>query len=299
LRGTDLSIELSQYLQTVRQNLRLDPREEREILREIEAHVEDKCQEMRNTGLSEEEALDKCLRLLGNARIIARQIYEAHNQTTWRHALLAALPHLFLALLFTLNWFVGVNWLLIILGVVVGIAVYGWYHGKPAWLFPWLGYSLLPVVAIGLSLLYLPTGWSWVTLVLYIPLVLWLSSLIAMKFIRRDWLYSTLMLLPVPTFVGWFLASNTPRLTDFRLGFLYENAPWPGLTFLVLAVSVTLFIRLKHRWMRVVALSICGLTTSTVVILASNRLGLAAFCGLTVLMLSFLLVPAFVEHRVR
>jgi hypothetical protein len=295
-----LELEFSDYLKTIRQNLRLGSTEEKEIIQELETHVEDRYQEMQNIGLSEEESLEKCLRLLGSARMVASQIYGVHSQGTWRQALLAAMPHLFFALLFTLDWLVGITWLPVMLAVVVGIVFYGWYHGKPTWLFPWLGYSLLPVVAAGVSLLYLPRGWSWVTLILYVPLVLWLSCFIAIKFIRRDWLYSTLMLLPVPTFLGWFLASEQgTKFPDFRLGFLYEFAPWTGLTFLVLAISVTLFIRLKNRWLRMVALSLSGLVTLTVMTLASNRLNLVAFFGLAVLLLSFILVPAYVEHRVR
>jgi hypothetical protein len=295
-----LRLELSHYLQAVRHNMCLDATAENEIVREIETHVEDKCREIQNTGVTEEEALRECLPLLGSAKIVARQIYEAHSQGSWRQALLAAIPHLFLAMLFTLNWLVSVNWLPIMLAVVISVALYGLWHGKPTWLFPWLGYSLLPVAAVGLALLYLPRGWIWVTLVLYIPLALWLSSFIAIKFIRRDWLYSTLMLLPVFNFVVWFLASEkTTRFPNFKLSFLYEFAPWTGLTFLVMAISVTLFIRLRNRLLRVAALSLSGLVTLMVVILASNRLGFSAFIWLAVLMLSFLLVPAFIEHRVR
>ncbi len=294
-----MSVELSQYLRTVRENLRLNPKEESEILREIESHVEDGCEEIRSKGFSEKEALEKCLQLLGNAKTVATRIYETHNQGTWRHALLASLPHLVLALLFTLNWFAGINWLIITLGGVVVVSIYGLMHGRSTWLFPWLGYSLLPVVAIGLAFLYLPTAWAWVTLALYIPIVLWLLSFIAIKFLRRDWVYSALMLLPVPTIVGWFLASNSPHPTGLKWGFLYENAPWTGLTFLLLGLSVALFIRLKQRWLRVTALIISGLTTSVVITLASKQLGLAAFFGLTLLLLVFHLIPAVVERRVK
>ena len=85
------------------------------------------------------------------------------------------------------------------------MAVYGWWRGKPAWLFPWLGYSLLPVAVAGLLLLYLPKGWSWLAILLYIPLALWLIYSITVQTIRRDWLYSALMLLPVSVMSGWFL----------------------------------------------------------------------------------------------
>ena len=59
--------------------------------------MEDSCQELQNAGLSEEQALEKCLPQLGSQKTIAGQMYEAYNQGTWRQAALAALPHLIFA----------------------------------------------------------------------------------------------------------------------------------------------------------------------------------------------------------
>jgi hypothetical protein len=295
-----MKLELTQYLQNLQKHLSLDPTSETEVIRELEAHVEDSCQEMQNAGLPEDEALEKCLKLLGSAKAVARQMYEAHNQGTWRQALLAAMPHLFFAIMFALKWWMGITWLPVMFAVVLAIGFYGWCHGKPSWLFPWLSYSLLPVIAAGVSLLYLPAAWSWVTLVLYIPLVLWLLSFITIKFMKRDWLYSALMLLPASTFVGWFLAAEqNTSFSSIKIDILYNFALWKGLTFMVFAVSVTLFMRLRQRWLRIVALITSGLVTSMVTILASNRLGLLSFIILVLLSLCFLLVPAFIEHKVR
>lgn len=295
-----MKLELKQYLQNIQEHLRLDPSSEKEVIQELEAHVEDSCQEMQNAGLSEDVAMEKCLRLIGPAKTIARQIYEVHNQGTWRQALLAATPHLFFAAMFTLKWWMGIGWLPIMFTVILGIGLYGWCHGKPSWLFPWLSYSLIPTVAAGVFLLYLPSAWAWITLALYIPLALWLLSFITIKFMRRDWVYSALMLLPASTFTGWFLAaSQETGIPGLKDNILFDFALWKGLTFMVFAVSVVLFIRLRQRWLRIVALITSGLVTSTVIILASNRLGLASFIALFLLILSFLLVPAFVERKVR
>lgn len=295
-----MKLELNRYTQSLKEHLRLDPTSETEVMRELEAHVEDSCQEMQHAGLPEDEALEKSLILLGSAKTVARQIYEAHNQGTWRQALLAAIPHLFFAIMFALKWWMGITWLPIMFAVILGIGLYGWCHGKPSWLFPWLSYSLFPVVAAGVSLLYLPSAWAWVTLALYIPSVLWLLSFITIKFMRRDWSYSALMLLPASAFAGWFLAAGQKAsFPGFKINFMYDFAPWTGLTFMVLAVSVALFIRLPQRWLRIATLVTAGVLISLVTILASNQLGLASFIGLVVLILSFLLIPAFVERKVR
>ena len=198
--------ELNHYLDSIRYNLSLDPSSEQEVTSELETHIEDRLQELRQDGLFEEEAATTCIKLLGSAKLIARQTYEAHSQGTWRQALLASMPHLLFGLLFTLSWWQGISWPLVMLVLVLSMAAYGWWHGKPAWFFSWLGYSLLPVVVAGLLLLYLPKGWSWVAILLYIPLALWLLYRVTVQTIKRDWLYSSLMLFPVPIILGWFLA---------------------------------------------------------------------------------------------
>ena len=197
--------ELNHYLDSIRYNLRLDPSSEREVTSELKTHIEDRLQELMQAGLSEEEAANTCVKLLGSAKLVACQTYEAHSQGTWRQALLASIPYLLFGLLFVLNWWQGISWLLVMFVLVLSMAVYGWWHGKPAWLFSWLSYSLLSVIVVGLLLLYLPKGWSWVAILLYIPLALWLLYRVTVQTIKRDWLYSSLMFFPVPIILGWFL----------------------------------------------------------------------------------------------
>lgn len=292
---------LSHYLDSVRDNLRLDFSVEREVMNELESHIEDELQELKEAGLSEEEAVNTCVRLLGSAKLVARQIYEAHSQGTWRQTLLASLPHLLFGLIFALNWWQEIGWLLVMLGLVLSTVVYGWWQGKPTWLFPWLGYSLVPVVAAGLLLLYLPKGWSWVAILIYIPLALWLVYSVTVQTIKKDWLFSSLMLLPVPVIAGWFIAVGWERqFPEFSLEHLYDFAPWIGLSFLALGTSVAVFIRLRQRWLKVSVLFVSGLLTLTLVALYANgRLGLPTFLFLTLIMLGLFLTPALLERRIR
>ncbi len=292
---------LSQYLDSIRNNLRLEPVSEREVIDELQTHIEEEVQEMREAGLSEEEAASTCIKLLGSAKVVARQIYEAHSQGSWRQALLASTPHLLLALLFVLNWWQGVACLIVLLGLIISIAIYGWLHGSPPWLFPWLGYSLMPVVAAGLSLLYLPRGWSWLAVVIYLPLALVLIYAITVKTIKKDWLYSSLMLLPVPVIIGWFITvGKEDRLLEFSLEHIQHFAPCIGLAFLAMAVTVAAFIRLRQRWIRIVLLPLSGfLTLLMVAYYAEGRLTLSAFMILILIMFGLILSPALVERRIR
>ena len=102
-----MATELEHYLADLRDNLRLDPSSEGEVINELETHIEDRLQELKEAGLSEEEAVSTCVRLLGSTKLVARQIYEAHSQGTWKHVLFASMPHLLFALLFALNWWRG------------------------------------------------------------------------------------------------------------------------------------------------------------------------------------------------
>lgn len=292
---------LSHYLDNIRDNLRLDFSSEREVISELETHIEDRLQELKEAGLSEEEAAKTCMRFLGSARLVARQIYEAHSQGTWRQALLAAMPHLLFGLLFALNWWRGVGWLLVMLILVLGMVAYGWWHGRPAWLFSWLGYALLPVMAAGLLLLYLPKEWSWLAILLYILLALWLVYTIAVQTIRKDWLYSSLMLLPLPTMIGWFLAvESVDEFPGYWLERLQHFAPWIGLSFLAFAVAVAMFIRFRQRWLKVTVLLVAGLLALTLVACyAWGWLGLPTLLVLILVMVSLFLIPALLERKIR
>ena len=295
-----MATALSNYLNVFKDSLRLDPSAEGEAIHELETHIEDRLSELEADGLSEEEAISTCERLLGSAKLVARLIYEVHSQGSWRQALVASMPHLLFGLLFALNWWRGIGWLLGILALILGMAVYGWWRGKPAWFFPWLGYCLLPVMVAGLLLLYLPKGFSWLAILFYVPLALWLVYSITQT-MRRDWLYSSLMLLPLPTIIGWFLVVEPVNtLPGYWLDRINNLAPWIGLSFFAFAVAVAMFIRLRQRWLKVVVLLIAGLLTLTLVACyAWGWLGLPAFLTLIVVMGGVFLAPALLERKIR
>ncbi len=148
--------------------------------------------------------------------------------------------------------------------------------------------------------MYLPTGWAWATIGVYVPLIVWLLCYITIKAINRDWLYSALMLLPVPSLVGWFLAARLgDRLERFSPDRLNEFAPWIGLSFLVMALTATAFVRLRRRGLRVAILGISGTLTLLMVAFGGSRLGFPVMLALFVLLLIFLSVPALLARRIK
>jgi hypothetical protein len=292
---------LSQYLEAIKDNLRLDPAEELDVINELETHIEDRVQELKQTGLTEEEATRTCLRLLGSARVIARQIYEAHSQRHWKQAILAATPHLLYGVLFALNWWQYIGWGTVMLMVVLSIVLYGLWRGKPSWVFPWLGYTLLPVAVAGILLLYLPRGWYWIAVPVYMFLASWWVYSIIEQTIRTDWLFSTLMLLPTPIVIGWVLAirpwtGSAPEI----FGRIYDFAPAIALSFLALALTIVAFLRIRQRWLRATLLILSGLLTLTMIAYyTQGRMSSPAFSILVLAMLGLFLVPAFLERQIR
>ena len=128
---------LTGYLSTVRDNLRLDRSAEVEVLQELKGHIDDRLEELKKSGLSEEEATRRCLELLGSAKLFARQVYETYSRATWRQSLLASLPHFLFGIMFALNWWRVLGGLLCVLVLVVSTLVYAWCHVKPRWLSSW------------------------------------------------------------------------------------------------------------------------------------------------------------------
>ena len=296
-----MTLDLAQYLENIRSNARLEHSDETIIMSELEAHIEDRLQELTGSGLTKEEAIKKCLDQMGSTKSIARQIYEAYSQGSWKQVLLASLPHFLFGLLFVLNWWQYPGWVSIVLVLVLATTIHGWCHGKPAWVFPWLGYTLLPVVIVGLMLLYLPRGWSFIVLPVYLALALWWLFRIVIVTIKGDRLFSSLMLLPLPIIIGWLLTiAPSGKFSEESILRLYYYAPWIGLSFMGLALTIAVFIRLRQRWLRVSLLAASGLPTlSLIVYQATGNLINLAFLGLLIFMWGVLLIPLLLEKRLK
>ncbi|MCJ7514473.1 MAG: permease prefix domain 1-containing protein [Dehalococcoidia bacterium] len=294
----------SNYTDHLKDRLRLDTATESDVVREISTHIEDKKHELIESGLSERQATAATNRLMGSPELVARQIYEVYSQGSWLQAIFAALPHLLVAAFFALHWWQNTLWLLGILVAVIGTVLYGWFHGKPAWLFPWLGYCLLPVIAVGILLIYLPGGWAWLAASAYIPLALIIIFSVTKKITRKDWVFASLMLLPVPIMLGWILVLWMLAL-EHQNGFLsheqlYEFAPLIALTFAVLALTVTAFIRVKQRWLKVGVLLTLEIFVLIIMAVGGKSLiNLVGWLGLILLAVILVLGPALMERKIR
>ena len=292
---------LQQYLASLKYNIRLDDSLEQETLKELSTHIDERVAELKETGLSQEDAENTCIKWLGSAKMVARQLYEAHSRGTWQQTLLATLPHLLFALTFTLHLWQATWWLLAALALTLAVAIFGWWRGKPVWLFPWLGYSMVPVVAGGILLLYLPQSLSWLAILLYVPLVIWLFGSITIETIKRDWIYGSLMLFPVPIIIGWIMLLGVHhRLPELDTEQVADFTPWIGVSFLLLALTVALFVYLRRRWLKITVLAFSGTLTLTMVAFqADGRFSPTVFTLLILVLFGLFLSPALLERRIR
>jgi hypothetical protein len=287
------------YTDSLKDYLRLDPTIEGNVVRELNTHLEDKSHELIESGLSEEEATATAAKLLGSPRIVSKQMYEVYSQGSWRQALFAALPHLLVAALFAMHFWQNTFWLVGMLGAITGAVIYGWCHGKPAWLFPWLGYCLIPVIAVGILLIYLPGGWVWFAATAYVPLALLVIFSVTKQTIRKDWLFASLMLLPIPIVLGWMLALELEDKLIWQEQ-LFEFASLIALSFAVLALTVATFIRIRQRWAKVGALLTLEVLTLVMMGLGGkSAIGFGGWLILALLALLLLLGPALLERKIR
>jgi hypothetical protein len=137
---------------------------------------------------------------------------------------------------------------------------------------------------------------AWLATIVYVPLAVFVLIAVAKQILKIDWLFVSLMLLPVPIVIGWLMVLST-RDTFLGSELVYEVAWWISLSFAVIALAVATFIRVRQRWMKAGALLTCSIMVLTVVALVGvNALNFWACLLLSLLMLLHLFLPAWLEH---
>jgi hypothetical protein len=293
------------YLDSFKNQLRMDPSLKDDLVKELRAHLEDRCEEMRESGLTEQEAINEAAKLLGSPVMIGRQLYEVYSRGSWKQAFFAALPHLLIAMVYAINWRTSMFWVSVTILIVIGAVIYGWTHGKPNWLFPWLGYVLTPVVAVGVVLVYLPLQWGWMAAFAYIPVAVILLFALIKPVMKVDWLLVSLMLAPIPVVLCWGMVFNWWGLADHGdVGFMSQGmdatSPWVAASFIAIACAVAIFVRVRQRWLKVaVLLTPEVLIVTAVALYQTEALNIWGWFALVVVAVCSLLIPAFLDGILR
>ncbi len=289
--------EAGRYLIEVERELRLDQGAEEEVLQELYTHLQDRVAEFCESGYSPEEAVKKAIDRLGPAKSLARKIHEARSGESWGQALLAGTPHFMIALTFGFHLWRNAPWVAAVLIPVIAAITYGFRKYKPAWLYPWLGYSVLAcgsVFVVTGEVISFSSPWYWLMSALFLPPALWLAGSIFVQALRRDWLFASLALLPFPVTAGWLLA--------FERGLGgYQGQPFEELdlevafSFVALGVTTITFVRLRKRLFRGALLLIATLAI-LILILPVRGMGLFLLASL---ISGLLLLPALLESRLK
>ena len=302
------------YLQALTRKLKLDPVTNREIILELQGHLEGKLEELQEEGLTYREALSQAVRDLGHPDLIAQRMYSVHSVGTWRDILLATLPHLLLASLFALHLWTRTQLLIVLLAGVTLVTFMAWRVGRPKWSYTWLGYAMAaPALSWLMALAALGYGsWAFFTtgslplglpiylvLLAYIPFSLWIMARVVVRVVRQDWLLVALTALPFPFLTTWMLFLNGEGgLSAVNSVQVRETDADRALVFLALAVTTGVFLKVGQRLVKI------GLLTAATALLAVFTIAVIplsfSFLAMVLITLSsvaFLLSPAILQSR--
>jgi hypothetical protein len=306
--------EIRGYLDEVRSHLHLDPATEVQVVRELYSHFQERVGELQGAGLSEKDATKVAIECCGRARVIARRMYEAYSKGSWAEAAMAFLPHLIIASLFLSHLWRHPIVAPIAFIAIVCVTLYAWWHGKPSWLYPWVGYSLLPLLIGGYAsrpilgqaasfLLWgdgtFPSIWALLLISALCVFSIWVIVRTTVRVVRRDWILASLMLVPLPIVGGWLLNVERAGLFQGSVEAIYLSDMLMALALITLGVTSAAFIRLRQRVLKVGALVSLG--SIALAMVGHNLWGNLGFFGLLAMssfLLVFLLSPALLEAKI-
>jgi hypothetical protein len=310
--------EVDRYLAEVRSHLHLDPIVEGRVIGELASHFEDKMSDLRAEGFGEGEAVREALASFGGARSIARLLYQAHSRGTWVEAFLACQPHLVAAALFAAHQWRSPALLGLFSAAVIGIAVAGWFRGRPAWVHTWAGFAFFPLLVLGwLGRGVLSRAAAALVAGTPIPSPAWEPvALIALcagggvLFVRalrlaakRDWVVAALLMLPQPVLGAWLLAVErfvSPGRDGARLASALQWDPAMARLCLLLAAASAIAIRAPSRVVKGAAVLAAGIGAGAVIVRVTSTE--AGFTGLAVAALvsaALIAAPALFAGRSR
>ena len=308
--------EVDSYLSEVRSHLHLDPSVEQRVIGELSSYFDDKLHDLRAEGMSEREAVREAIASFGGARSIARQLYRAHSRGTWVETFLACQPHLLATALFAAHQWRSPLLLSLFSAALIGMAVAGWLHGRPAWVHSWAGYAFFPLLVLGwLGRGVLTSAFSAVAAGGPIPAPAWQpvallvlcvgGSVLLVRALRlaagRDWVNAALLMLPQPVFGAWLLAvERFGGLTRDGLP-LADALRWdPAMArlCLLLAAASAIAIRARSRFAKAAAILAAGIGGGAMIVRITSAE--ADFAGLAVASLvsgALIAAPALLGGR--
>lgn len=309
-----MSSDINGYFSRLRAHLRLGDGVEDDVLRELEAHVEDRTRALITGGMAPERARRTAIDALGRPQTLAHLMRQAQSITSWRESAFGAAAFLLMALLIgpglwrePLAAAAGAT-------MITGVAIYGLWLGRPAWFYPWAGSALTIPIVIGyvaFALLHrevaslaagppTPLGVAGIGgAALYFPIGFVVVAAAVLVAVKRDWLDASVLLSPLPCALVWVIGIHRAGgvLADGAAGASGASAAVGGV-YLCMAVVMVIFLRAPLRTIKVttlVASSIALLAGTTFLIAPQGDV--VMLTGRAALLLGFLLSPALVARH--
>ncbi len=307
--------EVRVYLEEVRSHLHLDQITEKKVISELSTYFKEKIDELKDQGLTWAIAVKEAIKSCGRARVIGRLMYEAYSKGSWTDALVAFLPHFIVGFLFLFHLWNNPLLLIAVYGFIMAVTLFGWWRGKPNWLYSWAGYALVPLI-IG-SYLAAPVLWQvvnailagssdssvWIYLAALIGFFIFALSIMVkttIRVVRRDWLLASLMLIPVPIFSSWLIyTSQSGSITFITETAMYQWDAAMASVLLTLGVTTAIFIRLRNRILKAGAVIIIGPISGGIIAHHFwGSIGLFGTLATALFTLLFLISPAILEATI-
>ena len=124
-----LNPQVKDYLNKVRERLYLEPAAERQVICELYSNFEERIADLKESGYTEDEAARLATKSFGRPKEVGRLMHEAHSQRSWGDALLAALPHFLVAIIFGLGLWYHL-WIPVILAPIAASNYLGMVAGQ-------------------------------------------------------------------------------------------------------------------------------------------------------------------------
>ncbi len=309
--NNSLNPQVRDYLAKVKERLYLEPDAERQVMCELYSDFEERIADLKVSGYSEDEAVRQAIKSFGRPKELGRLMHEAHSQRRWGDAWLAAFPHFAVAIIFGFGLWYHL-WIPVIIAPIAAVTIWGWWQGKPFWIYPWIGYSLIPLLVAGYflipfvnkALLKIVLGGVTTADVMILFIILSFYSISALvivtttiRVVKRDWILASLMLFPLPVVGGWMItrdrAIGLASGSSVALHSLDVRMAWALVT---LGLCTVIFLRLKHRSHKLGALVVTALLAFILVWhTTGQRFSLPSLMLTAILLGFFFVLPAIAE----
>ena len=297
--------EVKTYLDEVQTHLHLDSSTESKVLQELNTYFQEKVRELELEGIPEQDAVKRAIQSCGEPKTIALLMYQAHSKGTWIEAILSSQPHLIAAVIFGTHLWQLPVFVVVALLFIVGTGLIGWRHGKPNWMYPWIGYALIPIVAggylssssVGRAAVFFLSGngepisfWIVMILLCFYGASCWIIWSTTLRVIRQDWIFASLMLLPVPVFLLW-----VSQIDIESFNAVDAHANWDAIMayiFGLLGLTSVFFMRFRQRLYKVSSVAISGIFSGVIMArYVVGRTGVFPLLIISIFLFVFLVSP--------